>query len=202
MIDSGEEWMVPLLEFRDFLASTQDPAEKPGIREHKRRNGRVEERDGHFVWGPYQPWFRKKLLRMLLETQVQVQRYGPDPNMRLISEDELHEIRRIWRTEMHDWEDSVPKIYHEVLGEYLPGATDEQGAFTGREKAILTRIAENHSVPQELVLRLVDLERQMYGMMRRTAMQGKIDATLSEDWRSREEVLRTAATLHNGLENS
>ena len=28
MIDKGEDWMMPLLEFRDFLAATQDPREE------------------------------------------------------------------------------------------------------------------------------------------------------------------------------
>lgn len=195
MIDSGEEWMLPLLEFRDELAATQEPARKPEIREHKRRNGKVEERDGHFIWGPYQAWYRKHLLRRLLETQMQVQRDGPDPHMQLITEDELHEIRRLWRTEMHDWDDSVPAIYHVVTGKHLPGTTEEQGTFTGREKTVLMRLADDHAVPQDLVLRMVDLERQMHGMLRRTAVQTKLDRLLSEDWRTRDEVLRTAPAL-------
>ena len=32
MIDKGEDWMMPLLEFRDFLAETQDPERKPEFR--------------------------------------------------------------------------------------------------------------------------------------------------------------------------
>lgn len=195
MIDAGEEWMQPLVEFRDELAATQDPARKPEIREHKRRNGRVEERDGHFVWGPYTPDFRKHLLRRLLETEREVQQVGPDPEMRLITDDELHEIRRLWRTEMHDWEDSVPRIYQDVVGKPLPGLTNEHGAFSGREKAVLTRISQQRNVPGDLVFKLIDLEGQMFGRMRRTAVQAKIDHVLSEDWRTRDEVLRSAVTL-------
>jgi DNA sulfur modification protein DndC len=199
MIDSGEEWMSPLLEFRDFLASTQQPDQKPAIREHKRRNGRVEERDGHFVWGPYQPWFRKDLLRRLLQAQVEVQRNGPDPSMKLITDDELHEIRRLWRTEMSDWGDSVPQIYAEVIGRQLQGTVDEGGPFTERDKNVLIDIAQKNDVPSELVLKLVDLEKRMYGMQRRTTIQQKIDSILSEDWRSREDVLSQATTLNGEL---
>jgi DNA sulfur modification protein DndC len=196
MIDSGEEWMSPLLEFRDFLASTQQPDKKPAIREHKRRNGRVEERDGHFVWGPYQAWFRKDLLRRLLRAQVAVQRNGPDPHMKLITDEELHEIRKLWRIEMYDWEDSLPLIYQEETGERLSGTANEGGPFTERDKNVLIEISNKHEVPNELVLKLIDLERRMYGMQRRTTIQHKIDAILSEDWRSREEVLSTAVTLN------
>jgi DNA sulfur modification protein DndC len=195
MIDSGEEWMVPLLEFRDFLVSTQDPDKKADLREHKRRNGRVEERDGHFVWGPFQPWFRKELLKRLLETQEQIQQHGPDPTMVLITDEELHEIRRLWRTEMHDWEDSLPKIYPQVTGKRLPGIGTGRDPFTEREKKVLEHLASTKEVPAELVLKLIDLERRMYGMQRRTAIQGKIDSVLAEDWRSREEVLQNAVTL-------
>jgi DNA sulfur modification protein DndC len=195
MIDSGEEWMIPLLEFRDHLASTQAPEGKAAIREHKRRNGRVEERDGHFVWGPFQPWFRKDLLIRLLKAQVEIQKNGPDPNMVLITEEELHEIRRLWRTEMHDWEDTLPKIYKEITGNRLSGIGNGRELFTEREKKVLEQIAESQEIPVELVLKLVDLERRMYGMQRRTTIQNKIDGVLNEDWRSREEVLQNAESL-------
>lgn len=44
---------------------------------------------------------------------------GPDKYLELITEAELHEIRRIWRKERQDWEDSVPLIYAEMTGETL-----------------------------------------------------------------------------------
>ena len=37
LIDNGEEWMEPLLELRDFLASTQKPDKKAIYRDYKRR---------------------------------------------------------------------------------------------------------------------------------------------------------------------
>jgi len=45
-----------------------------------------------------------------------VRQNGPDPNIELISEEELYEIRRLWRIERQDWEDSVPLIYFEETG--------------------------------------------------------------------------------------
>lgn len=195
--DERNEWMIPLADFRAELVETQDPTKKADIREHKRRNGRVEERDGHFIWGPYQPWYRKYLLRRILEVERRVQHDGPDPHMRLILDEELHEIRRLWRMEMQDWEDSVPKIYEEVTGKRLPGLVDEGDVFGPREKEVLTRLAAGGNVPPDLVLKLVDLERQMYGMQRRATIQNKIDGILSEDWRTRDEVLSTAVSLQS-----
>ena len=34
--------------------------------------------------------------------------------------DELHEIRRIWLNEKHEFDDSLPRIYEEVTGEEFP----------------------------------------------------------------------------------
>lgn len=199
MIDSGAEWMLPLLQYRDYLASTQDPEMKPRIRELKRRNGRIQEHEGKFIWGPYKFEFRKELLEKLLRAEVEVQRNGPDSKMRLITDDELLEIRRIWRTEIPDWEDSVPKIYAKVTGDRLAGINDDWGPFTGREKEVLTRLATENGVQPELVLRLVELERQMYGMLRRSAIQKKIDDYLSEDWRSKEEAIDALPALQRAM---
>ena len=41
MIDNGEEWLEPLLKFREVLASTQNPLVKLQVRDFKRRNGQV-----------------------------------------------------------------------------------------------------------------------------------------------------------------
>ncbi|HMN13246.1 MAG TPA: hypothetical protein PKD55_13080, partial [Bellilinea sp.] len=71
------------------------------------------------IRGPYRLEFCKEMLRRLLQTQQQVRTQGPDPEIELISEAEIHEIRRIWRTERQDWDDSVPQIYYEMTGKRL-----------------------------------------------------------------------------------
>ena len=63
LIDSGEDWMLPLLEYRDFLAETQDPANKPEIREHRRSNGQVTIVNNKLIHGPYKLDFCKELLQ-------------------------------------------------------------------------------------------------------------------------------------------
>jgi len=110
LIDSGEDWMEPLLELRQELKDTQDPEKKRDIREMKRRTGRVDfYSDGteKITPGPYKLEFCKQFLEKLLKAQNQVRKNGPDPKMNLIFEDELHEIQRIWRVERGDWQNSV-----------------------------------------------------------------------------------------------
>lgn len=187
LIDSGEDWMLPLLEFRDFLADTQDPEKKPDIREHRRSNGQVTIINNKLIHGPYTLDFCKKLLKMLLETQEKVRQDGPDPNIKLITDDELDEIRNIWRTQRQDWKDAVPKIYKEVVGK-REWIVDDTTAFTASDKRLLSKICDEKGVPVTLVAKLLDTERQMDGMSRRAGIQSRIDTIFHEDWRSEEEV--------------
>ena len=132
MIDNGEDWMMPMLEFRDFLASTQELETKGRYREHRRRGGFIQEKDGKLIRGPYKLEFCKELLRRLLETQQQVRQEGPEPDIELITPAELEEIRKIWRTERQDWEDSVPQIYQEIVDEGLNWTEDDLGNIYSR----------------------------------------------------------------------
>lgn len=189
MIENGEDWLEPLLNFRDLLASTQDPLVKLQVRDFKRRNGQVMLKpDGGIVPGPYKLNVRRDLLRKLLETEKQVRRHGPDADERLIVKGELEQIRRIWRTEAQDWEDSVPRIYKEVTGEDLDWAADEQPVFSARDRELLDRICVRNQVPSAMVAKLLDVERELHGMSRRSGVHQKLSAVFDEDWRSEEEV--------------
>ena len=186
-IDSGEDWMLPLLEFRDYLADTQDPEKKPDIREHRRSNGQVTIINNKLIHGPYTLDFCKQLLKMLLETQEKVRQEGPDPDIKLITDDELDEIRNIWRTQRQDWEDTVPKIHNEVVGK-REWIVDDTTSFTASDKRLLSKICDEKGVPVTLVSKLLDTERQMDGMSRRAGIQSRIDTIFHEDWRSEAEV--------------
>lgn len=190
MIENGEEWLEPLLEYRNLLASTQEPSVKGQVRDFKRRNGQVMlKSDGGIVYGPYKMEVRKDLLRRLLAVQKKVRASGPNPREELISVDELREIRRLWRSEAQDWEDTVPKIYRDVMGEDLDWPADEIPAFSGEERKTLDAICAQYDVPASMVAKLLDTEREFHAMSRRASVHQKIAAVVEEDWRSEDEVL-------------
>jgi DNA sulfur modification protein DndC len=190
LVEGGEDWLEPMLDFRDLLASTQDPSVKSQVRDYKRRNGQVALKpDGDVIRGPYKFAVRKQFLRRLLEVQKQVRSRGPNPREILITDEELHEIRRLWRSELQDWEDSVPTIYREVFGEDLNWLSDEQPIFAGPEKAILEDICARQGIPSGLVSKLLEIQREMHGMTRRSSIHQRIAAAFAEDWRSEAEVL-------------
>lgn len=204
LIDNGEEWMSPMLEFRDFLAATQEPERRKEVRDYRRRDGLVHFRkrgQGELlIRGPYRLAFRKELLARLLSVQEQVRREGPDNTIELISSDELYEIRRLWRVEAHDWEDSVPGIYREVTGADLPWPQDDGAVFGASERALLGQICAEEEIPLELMLALIESQRQSSTLTGRTAIHARIDEVLRSEWRSEDEVLAAVGTHHQRLE--
>ncbi|QSX01166.1 DNA phosphorothioation system sulfurtransferase DndC [Haloterrigena alkaliphila] len=194
MVDGGEDWMKPLLDYRNLLKETQDPDKKPMYREMKgRKHGYIREKNNGgtgVIPRAYKLEFRKHLLRKLLETQKQVNELRGDEMdyLELIQEEELREIRRLWRQEEADWEDSVPRIYNEVMDDELEWTKDDLGTFTEEEAAVLEDVCEAHDIPPKLIKRLLDTELQHHGMKRRAAIYDKIDKIFREDWRSIQEV--------------
>ena len=187
MIDSGEEWMVPLLDYRDWLSSTQDPEVKPQQREFRGRDGRIKiTDDGRLRYRTYTLEFSKEMLRRLLKAQKEIQTHNPE--FRLISSDELREIRRIWRMERQDWGDSLPAIYQEVTGQSIAWEQNDVYAPGQLEANLLAELGEAHGVPVKLVQKLLDAEWQHYGMRRRSTIHKSVEKIFNEDWRSREEV--------------
>lgn len=187
MIDSGDDWMIPLLDYRDWLASTQDPDVKPDQREYKGRNGDIKiTEDGRLRYRTYTLEFSQEMLRRLLETQRDIQ--GHDPEFMLISTNELRAIRRIWLTERQDWEDSLPAIYTQVTGDTLNWELNDLYTPGQLEAEILQSLSEEYEVPLQLVQKLLDAEWQHYGMRRRATIHKTVEKIFREDWRTLDEV--------------
>jgi DNA sulfur modification protein DndC len=70
----------------------------------------------------------------------------------------------------------------------LAGA-DEQPIFSGEDRALLDTICDRYEVPSKLVAKLLDVERQLNGMSRRSSIHQRISTVIDEDWRSEEDVM-------------
>ena len=193
MIENGEDWMQPMLDMRDWLTETQIPENKPKIRDHRRRNGKVTYFDAkgetRIVWGPYLLEFRKEILRRLLRAQKQVREDGPDPDLNLITPEELHKIRQLWLHEEGDWEDSLPQIYKEEAGEDLDWLVDDHAGVGIEEKQILEEVASEAEIPVGMLQELLDTELKYAGMSRRSKIYDKINSVFEKDWMSYEEAI-------------
>ncbi len=192
MIDNGSEWLEPLLDLRDQLAKTQKPEEKPKFRDYRRRHGQVSFKTGtsQTIPGPYKLSFRKEFLRKLLEAQVEVNQNAPpgEKNV-LIHEAELLEIRRIWLREAGDWEDTVSEIVRDVLGKELTIDEDEVFRFDSKDGAILKEVCKEYEVPPSLLAQLLEVERSVHGLKRRTSVHQRIASVMEREWRSESIVI-------------
>ncbi len=183
--DEKNEWMEVLAELRQKLKDTQDSSVWEKYRERKRRSGRVDLKSHGegYTPGPYKMEFRREYLKDLLEGQMRIQKLKNDPAMELISEDEIHEIQRVWRMEQGDWRNTAYEIYFRVTGKNLHGIQNELGNFGGIEQELLEKTCSSHDVSFKLVSSLLNLELKSQGGNRHSKIFEKIKNELSKEWR-------------------
>lgn len=192
MVENGEEWLEPLLDLRDELATTQDPERKREFRDFRRRDGSVT-----FVGdaetpipGPYLFDYRKEILRKLLEAQKLVNENAPPgENTALIQDEELREIRRLWRSEQGDWGDAVSEIVKDATGRELPIEGADSYEFQASDAQVLADVCNTHGLPPRLLAQLLEAERSVRGLKRRTLIHRKIASILEQEWRDEADVL-------------
>ncbi|HET7625853.1 MAG TPA: DNA phosphorothioation system sulfurtransferase DndC [Verrucomicrobiae bacterium] len=169
-IDSGDEKLEPLLEFRDWLKNAR---EKREWRERSRKNGVAKLSNGEDAWGPFTMEARQSILRRLLETEMET-------DMRLISVDELLYIQRLWQQGDRfgsDTDFSVSRILQEVKGTLMDGYA--QFLEDGEDK-LLRDICKRNGVPLETMERLRAAEEKVAHLNRRDGIFDDLDSILGE----------------------
>lgn len=143
MIQNDEEkaWMLPMLEFRNEIASNLD--KDRSRRDFRKRDGRLQWYNDRLVHGPYTKKTRETFLRRLLEVEKIVHEIGPVEirDIPLITMDELRLIRQIWLDDFHEFDDSLPGIYESVTGKsYLDGMISKNKYFGASEAILLEEV--------------------------------------------------------------
>lgn len=194
MIDAGASWMESLLAIRDELADTQRPERRHEIRDTRKLDGRVLlKSDGSdLALGPYTFAYCKSILETVLRTQASLPAEAGD--FELIGDEELIEIRRIWRSDRHDWEDSLPRIYEECTGKPWFSLSDAS-IDAEEDRDIVDRTALEFDVPQDLLRMLIDAERRTSGLRRRSEIFKRLDGVLNRDWRTKDTLLSDLAAM-------
>ncbi|MDE1237852.1 DNA phosphorothioation system sulfurtransferase DndC [Vibrio aestuarianus] len=210
LIQNGEEWMAPLLEFRNKLSMTTDPANKEEYRNHKRRTGKVSyqyAKEGEdiaterkHVPGPYKLKYRRQWLRELLEMDKKFKAEGRE--IELITVPELHAIRQEWIHDPNepDWDDSLPTIFKEVYGYDLDWVYDDNASFGKDDAQLIHELCDNFDIVPEMIMKLIELEVSMEGLSRRSGISNKIASLLKRDWGSLEEIKQKHASLQSKAE--
>lgn len=206
--DAEKEWMLPLLDLRNELDVRNDETGKRDdrhLRDFRKMTGALQLHNDRLVHGPYLQSARENWLRRVLEAQRHIQTNGPKDvaDIRLISLDELREIRRLWVVEKHEIEDNLPRIYEEVLGEPFPdGRLDDSFAFGRAEMDMLREICGEDELHFQLTRELLDIERQHRTMARRSGLFKAIEQSLRRgSYDSAEQAQETALRRRDRLED-
>jgi DNA sulfur modification protein DndC len=199
LIQNGEQWMTPLLKYRNILSRSTSPKLKKKYRNHIRRDGRLafktlkEDKErvltDDYTTGPYKLKYRQHAMRLLLNIQKQFNDQGRD--VELITVDELHAVRHEWLNDPNepDWDDTLPCIVFDALGIKLDWTIDDSNQFSLTEGQLLNDIAPKHGVSPQMVKKLIDVETQMSGLARRTGIFNRIGRLIQQDWESAEVII-------------
>jgi len=198
--DQEKEWLQPLIDLRLELDIRNDRDK----RDFRRLVGKVQlfERnvDGEIsvepIPGPYTKYWREHWLRRVLEAQQQIRKTAPEEyrDITLITIAELSEIRRIWLEEKHEFDDSLPKIYEEVMGEPFedPRLGAGNSVLGADEWQLLEELSQGDGMYMELMAKLIDTERQYKTMARRTGIYDDLERCFETSSRPQEEAINNA----------
>jgi DNA sulfur modification protein DndC len=199
--DAEKEWMMPLLDLRnalDFRMNGEGEEENSDrhLRDFRRMAGSVQLFHDRPIPGPYTQQAREDWLRMLLQAQTRVRKYGPADmrNIELVTLEELQEIRRIWVIEKHEIEDALPSIYHEATGEVYPGRRLDDNLVLGQpEMDVLKSLCGNDSLHYELTRELLSIERQQRANARRSGLFDQMEKAFRRHfYDSKDDAVETA----------
>lgn len=184
MIKNDEEkaWMLPLLEFRNYIASMEDKSVDRNRRDFRRMTGKLTWHNGRLVHGPYTKEVREDFLRKLLGLDILIHEIGPEEikDVPLITMEELRMIRKLWLDEKREFDDSLPRIYEEVTGKPFVDPAIKTNKYYGPAEWELLHEVCRELYPGEQLLpemqaRLLDVEAKSSTMIRRRNIKKSIE---------------------------
>jgi DNA sulfur modification protein DndC len=167
LIKNGNEWMQPLLDFRDELVEGRNVSEN---RSTTRRNGQLAVDDSGHNQGNYTPEYRIKMLRKLLLLQKQMQKVKP--HMELISNQELVAIQINWFRD-GIFNPKVTDIYNEVYNRNMPYEDMKY-----EERLLLEQVCSKNPGDYHLINDLIALQKNKTILMNNNGLQNDIENRL------------------------
>ena len=172
-IDEGEEWLIPLRDFRNWLIALRAD---PNSRETKRRNGSMYRKsDGTLGRGPFTLETRKEILIRLLELENKT-------GLSLISKEELKYIDEIWDDEGELTRRALVDIYSEIKGEKLPWDIYKTPVFDKEVIDEIKKMCIECDVEFELISKLIIGIEKNKNYTRSSMVTKTFDKILNQGW--------------------
>jgi len=168
LIDSGEEWMTPLMEIRTFLIETRDNPEI--YRERKRRDGKIHER----FWGPYKFETRVEILKRILKAQKEIQK---TEGIELITHQEMVLIQYHWFRDSF-FKIRVSDIYNRIFKIRLD--MSKQLEKLQKETELLRKSCNEEPKDVDLIQDLLALQKTKTLLIRKRGLQADIENRIEQ----------------------
>ena len=189
--DDEKAWMSSLLEFRNKFGDEEHDRER---RTFRKMTGYLQGSYKQLYHGPYKQEYREAWLKELLKIQKDINDMGPEEfrDLELITIPELRNIRRIWVFEKHEFLDSLPTIYEEVMGKEFPDPEWlAPEAFKSEEWGILKEVVEELYPDEELAFEmaysLIDIENNSNSLNQRKGVIDALKACIQRNYYKNEE---------------
>ncbi|WPP40717.1 DNA phosphorothioation system sulfurtransferase DndC [Paenibacillus hunanensis] len=143
----------------------------------------VKDEDGslkRFGVGPFTLKAREEILRQLLRTQKQIRELH-DPNIELITVEELKAIRKYWHDDLQ-WEDRLPLIVEEETGETYDWDHNDRPVFKEDQLTDLETLCQEEGVNLSVLKQLISVEKDYSGVKVRRGLFQAFDKTLKQDF--------------------
>jgi DNA sulfur modification protein DndC len=160
MIRNGEEWMLPLLEFRDWL---RDLRNDTSARYNRRRNGQPG-------LGPFTIETRKLILERLLRIELEI-------GQTLISTQELAAIQYQWNYDGY-FDGSVSELVSKIRVKSTMSAEMDGYSRRKDEYELLSNVCREMNVNPDHIKELLEVERSKLTFLRRHGLFDDIKAKI------------------------
>jgi DNA sulfur modification protein DndC len=179
-IDEGKDWLIPLLEFRNWLKEIRnDETKREKFRKAEKQKKLVadslgkeyipEERYGHKVLGPFTFETRKEIFKKLLSLQTLMDERG----ISLITPEEIKAIETVWIYEGYQ-ESSVSNIVEEKRN------FDDYSLDYDEHTEELRTLSQKNSIQENLIQQLIHVEKDFSTLSRRVGIFEKLDKVIDE----------------------
>lgn len=193
MIANDEEkaWMTPLLEFRNRFGDEEHDRER---RSFRKMSGNLQGSYKQLHHGPYRKEIREQWLGELLAIQREINENGPEEfeKLELITIEELRNIRRIWVYDKHEFDDSLPGIYEQIMGKPFDDPDWIVNESFGKEewevlKDVVNQLYPDEELAFEMTYSLIDIEKRSNSLNKRKGVSDDLTGCIQHTFYKNEE---------------
>lgn len=167
LVNNGQNWMEPLLAFRNRLVEGRNISEN---RSDTRRNGQEAVRDDGTFNGNYTFEYRYQILKDLLLVQKEIQK--DRPHITLINNQELIAIQVTWNRDGY-FDHTVGDLYKEIYNKEI--STNNIKSLDDTERRILRDVCEEDPNYYHLIDNLIALQETKTLMISKYGLHNDVE---------------------------